>query len=626
MARPLVSIVVPSYNQGRYIRETIDSILTQDYRPLEVLVIDGASTDETLDVLRSYADRPELRWWSESDAGVVDAVNKGLTRASGEIVAIQSSDDVYVPGAVAAAVEAFADGVVLVYGDCEYIDAASKVTGRTNLPPFDLAAYVGKRTFIPQASAFFTRASLAGTGGWRTDISYAADAEFFLRIAAQGPVVKLDAILARYRYHEEQRDRAGERIARDWEKAVTRWLVETGAPRALQRSAASGVHLTRAHYMTDALWPARTRELYRAALRRPSLVLDADFPRRELIPGRTPIWRALSRVKRALRRSKVRAGAAVYDLPRYWRHRGRGEWIHLRNRNETITTDGRGVRCDWEFSSDLHLANVFPRFGASVMRQAFNQWPIVLRDRPAEAGEPRVTFIIGHRGVERLPHLLMTLRSIAGQTDAAVECIVVEQSAGPEIASSLPDWVRYLHTPSADDYNRAWTFNAGVDAARGEIVILHDNDTPAPAGYAAECLACAAEGWDFLELKRFLFYLGEDETRRVFETRDVRNAAPSSVVQNLLGGSIAARRNAYLAIGGFDQSFVGWGGEDNEFWERVEVGGKAYRFGYLPFLHLYHAPQKGKIEGIEAPGVKRYYELRSIPPRERIARLLGKRG
>src|SRR5437773_2348908 len=119
MSRPLVSVIVPSFNQGKYIRETIDSILAQDYRPLEVLVIDGASTDETLDVLRSYADRPELRWWSERDAGVVDAVNKGLARASGEIVAIQSSDDLYVPGAVAAAVEALADGAVLAYGDCE---------------------------------------------------------------------------------------------------------------------------------------------------------------------------------------------------------------------------------------------------------------------------------------------------------------------------------------------------------------------------------------------------------------------------------------------------------------------------------------------------------------------------
>src|SRR4051812_41118582 len=97
--RPLVSVIIPSYNQGRFIRETIDSVLSQDYRPIEVLVFDGASKDETVSVLKSY-DAPELQWWSEPDRGVVDAVNKGLARARGDIVAIQSSDDVYVPGAI----------------------------------------------------------------------------------------------------------------------------------------------------------------------------------------------------------------------------------------------------------------------------------------------------------------------------------------------------------------------------------------------------------------------------------------------------------------------------------------------------------------------------------------------
>ena len=97
MAQPLVSVIVPSYNQARFIRETLDSILGQDYRPLEVIVFDGASKDETVDVLGSYGDRPELRWWSEPDRGVVDAVNKGLAKANGEILAIQSSDDCFTP-------------------------------------------------------------------------------------------------------------------------------------------------------------------------------------------------------------------------------------------------------------------------------------------------------------------------------------------------------------------------------------------------------------------------------------------------------------------------------------------------------------------------------------------------
>ena len=131
-------------------------------------------------------------------------------------------------------------------------------------------------------------------------MSYAADADYYLRIAALGPVVKLDAVLGQYRYHEEQRDRAGERIARDWQTAVGRWIDQTHASRRMRRLARLGIHLTNAHYTGDARWWQRTVELYRALAVSPSVLFHRDFPRRELLPGRTPIWRFLSRVKRAL--------------------------------------------------------------------------------------------------------------------------------------------------------------------------------------------------------------------------------------------------------------------------------------------------------------------------------------
>src|SRR6185369_5934542 len=107
----------------------------------------------------------------------VDAVNKGLARASGSIVAIQSSDDTYLPGAITAAVNAFESdpSLGLVYGDVEYIDASSNRFGRTRLEPFDLAAYVAKLTYIPQPAAFFTKAAADRAGGWKPEISYAAD-------------------------------------------------------------------------------------------------------------------------------------------------------------------------------------------------------------------------------------------------------------------------------------------------------------------------------------------------------------------------------------------------------------------------------------------------------------------
>lgn len=299
---PLVSIVIPSFNQGKYIAETLDSVLAQDYRPIEILVLDGASKDDTLAVLHRYDRVPEIRWWSEPDRGVVDAVNKGLAIAKGEIQAIQSSDDTYAPGAISAAVEAFSRDprLGLVYGDVETIDASSVVTGRTTLPPWSFAGYVGKLTFIPQPAAFFTKAAADAAGRWREDISYAADAEFYLRIAEKFPVVKLDRLLARYRYHEEQRDRAGRRISHDWERGVRDWIARANPDPALRRTALAGIHLTHAHYLPDEQWLRRTVELYGALALTPSAFRNRDFPRRELIPGRTPIWKFLSRVKRAL--------------------------------------------------------------------------------------------------------------------------------------------------------------------------------------------------------------------------------------------------------------------------------------------------------------------------------------
>ncbi|HVE73189.1 MAG TPA: galactosyltransferase-related protein [Thermoanaerobaculia bacterium] len=265
----------------------------------------------------------------------------------------------------------------------------------------------------------------------------------------------------------------------------------------------------------------------------------------------------------------------------------------------------------------------------ALMRRVFAQWPIILRDAPLVVSQnPAVSFIIGHRGTARLPNLLATLRSIAGQSGDPIECIVVEQSQKQEIAQALPPWVRYLHTPVPPgyDYCRSATFNAAAEIARGEVLIAHDNDMPVPHRYGAETLARAREGFEFIDLKRFIFYLSEEDSRAIWAgAPPPTDVAASAIVQNLKGGSIAATREAYRGVGGFDEGFVGWGGEDLEFWERARAYGRVYEFGYLPLQHLWHAPQPGKLDHGRAPAMQRYEELSRILPKERIARLRARR-
>lgn len=289
-------------------------------------------------------------------------------------------------------------------------------------------------------------------------------------------------------------------------------------------------------------------------------------------------------------------------------------WVRFHNRHErlTIDTPTGGARCEWMYTSDLHLCAVYPATAQTLMRRATAQWPIAFAERPAIDGEPRVSFVIGHRGEARAPHLLRTLSTIAAQRDVPVECIVVEQSARPVIQSRLPPWVRYLHTPIASDdepYNRSQTLNAGAALAKSPLLVLHDNDFLVPAQYAAELAKRHDEGNEIIDLKRFMFYLTPDESR------------PERVVQNLLaGGSVAADRRAYDEIGGFDESFVGWGGEDNEFWDRASTR-RVFAFGYFPLVHLWHAPQPEKAANEADAGRARREELERVPREERIRRL-----
>src|SRR5262249_50324954 len=136
---PSISIVTPSLNQGRFIAATIESVASQSYKPFEHLVVDGGSTDGTLQVLRRYASLAHLRWVSEPDYGQSDAINKGVGMVRGDVVGWLNADDLYYPGALAAIADAFAryPDADVVYGSGARIDEAGRVVKEVAAVPFD---------------------------------------------------------------------------------------------------------------------------------------------------------------------------------------------------------------------------------------------------------------------------------------------------------------------------------------------------------------------------------------------------------------------------------------------------------------------------------------------------------
>ena len=199
---PLVSIVTPSFNQAAYLESCMRSVLEQDYRHLEYIVIDGGSSDGSRRIVERYADR--LAWWvSEPDAGQTAAINKGFSRARGQILAWLNSDDVYAPGAVREAVEYLTahPEVGMVYGDADYIDAAGKRLGRFPSAPTDYRRLRRGYVHIPQQAAFFRSRLWRMVGPLDESFHFAMDYDLWVRIAALSPIAYHPRRWASFRLH-----------------------------------------------------------------------------------------------------------------------------------------------------------------------------------------------------------------------------------------------------------------------------------------------------------------------------------------------------------------------------------------------------------------------------------------
>ena len=287
--KPLLSVIIPSYNQGTYIRKTIESCLEQDYRPIEIVVIDGASTDNTADVLKSFGDLPELRWVSEPDAGVADAVNKGMSRAKGSICAIQSSDDAYLPGAFAQAVQGFRrrPQAALIYADTIKTDALGNEVSRFTTGPFSITNFLSKRTVVLQPAAFFRKEAFMAVGGW-SPAFFNADTECWLRIILRYEAFKENTFWALRRMHAGQRDGQRDRILESYRRMMLENPAIQSGPRRWRRAARCGV-LRHVGRYSGTLTRAEMRRIFlRAAWLWPPVLLDPEIGA-ALVPFYLPI-------------------------------------------------------------------------------------------------------------------------------------------------------------------------------------------------------------------------------------------------------------------------------------------------------------------------------------------------
>lgn len=208
--KPLVSIVTPSYNQGRFIRQTIESVLSQDYENLEYIIVDGGSTDNTHEIVKEYQDK--LTYISEKDNGQSDAINKGFKLAKGEIVAWLNSDDTYEPNCISRAVEEFEENknLGLVYGDGYIIDENSqklKIFEATQ--EFDLWTLINIWDYIMQPTTFFRAKFLKEVEYLNVDLNWCMDWDLWIKLALVSEVKYVKEIFACSREYGDTKTSTG---------------------------------------------------------------------------------------------------------------------------------------------------------------------------------------------------------------------------------------------------------------------------------------------------------------------------------------------------------------------------------------------------------------------------------
>lgn len=300
---PTISVVVPTYNHGHYIEETLRSILLQGYPSLELIVIDGGSTDDSIDIIRKYA--PYLAYWvSEPDRGQTHAINKGMAHATGQIRAYLNSDDLYLPGTLQAVAEYSlahpeAD---LIHGGCAVVSEAGERIGRRQgdissvSQILDLWGVWWQRKNFVQPEVFWTERIAQKIGAFREDLHYVMDYEYWLRIfLAGGKAGRIDRDLAAFRITPTQKSTNATGAADELRAVVQPYLWSRAVPlRGLHRLRMQAQWLYDARFLAaakasvdrgDSRW-ARWAGLLSVLVRNPKIFAGAGIYSRVAVVAR----------------------------------------------------------------------------------------------------------------------------------------------------------------------------------------------------------------------------------------------------------------------------------------------------------------------------------------------------
>ncbi|MTJ11410.1 glycosyltransferase [Anabaena sp. UHCC 0187] len=220
---PRISIITPSYNQGNFIEETIRSVLLQGYPNLEYIIIDGGSTDNTIEILKKY-EKHLAYWVSEPDNGQTHAINKGLAKATGDIIAYLNSDDYYLPGILFKVAEYFSQfpETDLLHGICRYVNQEGEKIGeqfgniQTLEEILDLWDVWWKKRQFVQPEVFWTRRITEKIGLFKEQLFFVMDYDYWCRIIQAGGIVKrIDSELSCFRFTDEQKSNQSQKVANE---------------------------------------------------------------------------------------------------------------------------------------------------------------------------------------------------------------------------------------------------------------------------------------------------------------------------------------------------------------------------------------------------------------------------